>query len=528
MLKVCILAAGVGKRNTFSKDTHKSLLTINNRAIISIIMDFFPKKTNFVVAVGHNKNLIIDYLSIAESKRNYKICEVENYSEENSGPGTSLLYCKKYLNQPFIFISCDTIIKKLKKYDFKYNWVGISSVKKSNEYLIFEKKKNLLVNYYDKKSSDELPTSLKKPYNAFVGLAGVYDYKPFWQNLENNRLLVDNELQVSNGFEVLIKKGLRGKKIEWQDIGSDYSYKNVLNSKSNKHLPKTSETLFIEKNKVIKFFKNKNKALKRYNRALYIADNLPKNITLKNNFLSYQYAKGNLLSDEKKVKIFLNFLDLSFKSLWKPIILNKKKNTIFKTECENFYRIKTFKRINLFLQKTGIKDEQVKINNINTPRIEELLNSIEWRSLYNQAIPVKFHGDPQPENIIHNEGKFYFIDWRESFGNKLNFGDIYYDFAKIHHALIVSGKIIRSNKYSITRNDNEITLSIELRKNLINFLSNFEKYLLKKNFNINNIRLMSILIYLNIAALHEKPYDEFLFFFGRYLLQLFILNKWPF
>ena len=329
MLKVCILAAGVGKRNTFSKDTHKSLLTINNRAIISIIMDFFPKKTNFVVAVGHNKNLIIDYLSIAESKRNYKICEVENYSEENSGPGTSLLYCKKYLNQPFIFISCDTIIKKLKKYDFKYNWVGISSVKKSNEYLIFEKKKNLLVNYYDKKSSDELPTSLKKPYNAFVGLAGVYDYKPFWQNLENNRLLVDNELQVSNGFEVLIKKGLRGKKIEWQDIGSDYSYKNVLNSKSNKHLPKTSETLFIEKNKVIKFFKNKNKALKRYNRALYIADNLPKNITLKNNFLSYQYAKGNLLSDEKKVKIFLNFLDLSFKSLWKPIILNKKKKYNF-------------------------------------------------------------------------------------------------------------------------------------------------------------------------------------------------------
>lgn len=528
MLKVCILAAGVGKRNSYSTDSHKSLLTIHNRAIISIIMDSFPRKTDFIVAVGHNKELIKDYLSIAESQRNYKICEVKNYSKKFSGPATSLLSCKKYLNQPFIFISCDTIIKKLDRYDFKYNWVGISEVEKSNDYLIFERNMDKVINFFDKKDIKDLPDSIKKPYDAFIGLAGIYDYKLFWKSLETNKLLVNNELQVSNGFNVLIKKGLKAKKIDWKDVGSDDSYKNVLNLYSIQHLPKKSETLFIEKNRVIKFFKEKNKALKRFNRSKFIFRNMPKDISLKNNFLSYRYMKGNMLSEEKNKRVFLKFLEKSFQSIWKPINLEKKNDKIFRNECDFFYRIKTFERVNFFLSKKGIEDRRVKINNLEVPKVKEALKALNWTSFNKQAIPVKFHGDPQPENIIHNNDKFFFIDWRECFGKNLLYGDIYYDFAKIHHALIVSGKIIRSNNYHVDIKKDEISLNIKTRKNLINFLLIFEKFLINKKYNLNNVRLMSIIIYLNIAALHDNPYDEFLFFFGRYLLQLFIENKWPY
>ena len=491
-------------------------------------MDFFPKTTYFVVAVGHNKSLIKDYLSIAESKRNYQICEVENYSKKNSGPATSLLACKKYLNQPFIFISCDTIIKKINRYNLNYNWVGVSSVKKPDDYLIFEKKKDQIVKFYDKKKVKDLPKSLRSPYNAFIGIAGIHDYKIFWKNLKYNRILINDELQVSNGFNALIKRGLKAKKFQWKDIGSDQSYEKVLNLYSTKHLPKDSETLFIEKKKVIKYFKDEKKALKRFNRSKFIKANMPKSISLKNNFLSYQYMEGNLLSEERSKKIFLNFLDQSFKSIWKPIHLNQKEDKSFRDECEVFYRIKTFERINLFLKKTGIKDKEVKINNLVVPKIIESLDLLQWDSFYKNAIPVKFHGDPQPENIIHDNNKFFFIDWRECFGEKLLYGDIYYDFAKIHHALIVSGKIIRSNKYYVDIKNDEISLNIETRKNLIDFLLIFEKYLINKKYNLHNLRLMSIMIYLNIAALHDNPYDEFLFFFGRYLLQLFIENKWPY
>ena len=60
--KVCILAAGVGSRNLISKNTHKALLPINYKAVISHIIELYPKKTDFIIAVNHNANLIIDYL----------------------------------------------------------------------------------------------------------------------------------------------------------------------------------------------------------------------------------------------------------------------------------------------------------------------------------------------------------------------------------------------------------------------------------------------------------------------------------
>ena len=54
MKTVCILTAGVGKRlGNYSNILNKSLLPLKKKAIISYIIENFPKKTNFVRKKKH-------------------------------------------------------------------------------------------------------------------------------------------------------------------------------------------------------------------------------------------------------------------------------------------------------------------------------------------------------------------------------------------------------------------------------------------------------------------------------------------
>jgi NDP-sugar pyrophosphorylase family protein len=62
--KVCILAAGEGKRMLpLTKNFNKALLPIGFKAAISYIIEKFPKKIEIVVAIGHEREKIIQYLS---------------------------------------------------------------------------------------------------------------------------------------------------------------------------------------------------------------------------------------------------------------------------------------------------------------------------------------------------------------------------------------------------------------------------------------------------------------------------------
>ena len=70
----------------------------------------------------------------------------------------------------------------------------------------------------------------------------------------------------------------------------------------------------------------------------------------------------------------------------------------------------------------------------------------------NNAVPIIFHGDLQPENIIYYKSNFYLIDWRDRFYKNKVIGDIYYEFSKLHHALILTNKVIRDNDYYVKNN----------------------------------------------------------------------------
>ena len=109
---VVILTAGrgtrMGKHYSFF---NKAILPINKQAIISRIIHYFPKNTEFTIAVGHLQQQVKDYLAIAHGDARIRIVEVKNYDGPGSGPGLSLLSCEPYLQKPFFFVSCDSIIE---------------------------------------------------------------------------------------------------------------------------------------------------------------------------------------------------------------------------------------------------------------------------------------------------------------------------------------------------------------------------------------------------------------------------------
>ena len=172
--KVCILAAGQGKRMfSLTEKFNKALLPIGFKAAVSHIIEKFPKEIEIVIAVGHEKEKVIQYLSCAHPDRKIQFVKIDNISDPGSGPGYSLLSCEKYLQIPFVFSSVDTIVKE----DIPlpdHNWMGIAPVSKPEEYCTISIKDELI---------DRLDDKIKcKNKEAFIGLAGIKDYKYFFES----------------------------------------------------------------------------------------------------------------------------------------------------------------------------------------------------------------------------------------------------------------------------------------------------------------------------------------------------------
>jgi len=524
--KVCIQAAGVGSRLTLGNGLHKALIPINNKSTLSRIIDLFPKKTSFVIIVGYEKNQIISFMKVKYPTLDVEYVEVKKFKGKGSGPGYSLLKAKKYLQEPFIFMACDTIVFKRPPLPTK-NWIGVSPTKKTKDYLIIESDNNFMSKFFEKKSIDYInknsegyKNNTKGIFNAFIGLAGISDYNLFWQGLSQNETLHKNERQVSNGFNAILKKNnpIEILDFKWIDTGSDESYSSAKKFFKDSFLLKTNEFLYKEDNKIIKFFLDELKAKKRFQRKKYINDIIPDTYRSGKHFIWYKYVKGELLSNTNNKSIFLNFLKFLHINIWLKRVTNKKQIPKLIQSSLSFYKDKTYKRVEEYITNNKNADTVSWINNTKVSSIFRLLDKIDWNNLSNGTFAY-FHGDPQPENVIvKGNNNFTMIDWREDFGGNLEYGDIYYDFGKIYHSLIITQKKIREEKYFVSYDGDVAQYKFSKRMNLIKYLSYFEAFLKENNYDLPKVKLISALIYLNIAPLHHHPYSDLLFFHGKLTL----------
>lgn len=508
--KVCIMAAGKGTRVTLAKSYNKAILPVGEKSALSHIIHKFPKNIEIIIAAGHNAKLMKDFVKAAYPDRKVTLVGVDPYQGPGSGPGFSLYSCHKHLQCPFIFTSADTIVLE-KIPEPKENWLGVAHTNNPKDYCTVDIRNGSVKTFYIKVAN--------KSHHAFIGMAGVKDFKAFWKGFEKKHERVEGEVQVMDGLEELIPLGLKMKSFTWFDTGNDADYKRSHKYFSKKKLLlKPDEFIFFEGDRVIKYFADEKVATDRIKRAKLLRGIAPKLVFRSKHFYAYKLVSGHLLSEEKDIKQFKKFLSFCKRKLWRKKKLSSSAKKIFLAKTNSFYLDKTMRRLQKFYADTGIRDSSGSINSQMRPKLEVLLKKVNWQKL-SQGIPVLFHGDLQPENIIVKKNGFVLIDWRHSFKDIIEYGDIYYDLAKLYHALIISNEIIRNGKYNIESADlRNVHFNYQTKDNLMEFKNLFDEFLVREKYDLNKVKVLTSLIYLNIAPLYNQPYNIFLYYLGKDML----------
>ena len=190
-------------------------------------------------------------------------------------------------------------------------------------------------------------------------------------------------------------------------------------------------------------------------------------------------------------------------------------------DCMAMLKDKTESRVADFLEQHPTLDAVTAVQGFPVKSVQEYLSAIDWSLLATTNLPGKFHGDPQPENVIvRPDGTFVFIDWRDSFGASLDIGDQYYDLGKIYHACIVSNKLIQQGKFGVQETNGQATLQLELHKGLVPILYALRNRLLTYGLSWKKVELLGSLQYITIASLYQQnpTYQKFLFLLGKLCL----------
>ena len=513
--KVFIPTAGIGSRlNSLTRNLNKSLVSVNNKPIISHIINYFPIDAEFVIALGYEGDVVKEFLENLYPQRKIDFVFIDPYFGEKSGLGYTMLSCKHLLQEPFVFISCDTLVIN----DIpspNHDWIAYSNKSDISSYRTVEIKSNKVNNFKEKGQG------LKDNDFPYIGLSGINNYHNFWEGMNNAKI---NNLDFGevSGLISLIQNGLKCYEMNWFDTGNleslNIAKEQFASTNSPVILVKQGEAIWFLENKVVKFSKDTNFIKNRVKRAIEIKDFVPNIIKSSKHMYVYEKEEGDVMSKKSDLPLFMRLLDDS-KVFWQKKNLSKDLKKEFKKQCLSFYKDKTKKRVEKFFEDFEIKDEISIINGERIQTLENLFGLLDWEYISN-GLPVRFHGDFHFENIIWNfkKNKFIFLDWRQDFGGSLSHGDLYYDLAKLMHGLIVSHQIINDEQFKVELNSNKFNFELKRFQRDVEFEVYFNEWILKNNYDLKKVKILCSLIYLNIAPLHHEPYNYLLFALGKLML----------
>jgi dTDP-glucose pyrophosphorylase len=512
--RVLIPTAGIGSRlKSLTQYLNKSLVSIANRPTICHVIEQFPNDCEFVIALGYKGDLVRDFLEMAYPNRNFLFESVSQYEGVGSGLGLSILACEKHLSEPFVFISCDTLVKgNIPIPD--HNWMGSAEVDNLSQYRTLKISNNQVLNICEK---GELEENLK----AYIGLAGIYSYQDFWKSMNEgvDAILQGESYAMRSLLDVF---HMSSYVFDWYDTGNLETLSKARKVYSDPGEPnileKENEAIWFVGKRVIKFSEDKKFISNRVKRAEKLKGFVPQIFQSKSNMYSYEMVSGDVLSNVVNKEIFESFLSYS-QNFWTKSTLDGKERSKFKDKCLSFYKNKTYERIELFYSNFKKSDNVTRVNGVNCPPLGQLLDCIDWNWICD-GIPGRFHGDFHFENILWsgNEKKFTFLDWRQDFAGDINIGDIYYDFAKLMHGLIVNHGVIARNQYEASWINSEINFELIIKDELIECQEIFLNWLSLNGYDQKKVKVMTALIYLNIAALHHHPYSILLYGLGKEML----------
>jgi len=508
---VLITTSGVGSRlGNLTQHTNKALVRIGNKPAISHIIESYPPKTRFVVTLGYFGNHVRDFLTLAYPNHDIKYVNVNPFEGQGSSLGYSMLSAKRLLQCPFIYHACDTLVYEQIPPPNK-NWIGVIRGDDTSQYASWTLQEGKL--HFDEKGAIDVDF-------IHIGLIGVHDYDTFWKTLKKLR---DSDPKNSslNDCQVLarmITKGAQADTLEfpsWQDIGNATALQQAREraGKSAEVLYKVGENIFIFEKFVIKFFSDTKIVSNRTTRGRSLKGFVP-NIEGKiGNFFRYTFVPGEIYPDVVQPRDFEQFLKWAQKNFWKSPArpMDEKK---FSKLCRSFYEKKTNARIDKFFSKNEIRDTKHTINGQPVPSLRDLLAKVDFKKL-SIGLQSQFHGDLIMDNIIRTKDGFVLVDWREDFGGNLTIGDRYYDLAKLNHNLTINHSVINRNLFSVEVKGKKIKCDVMRPNTLVECQDVFEDFLEKNNYDINRVRLLTALIWLNMTPLHHHPFNLFLYYFGK-------------
>jgi choline kinase len=494
------------------KNINKALFPVDGKAIISHIINKFPSNTEFVIGLGFLGKQVREYLQIAHRETQFVFTEVDNYSGQGSGPGYSLLCCKEYLQKPFYFVSCDTLWDNPLHESMNTNWFGVAKVSSevSHNYLNLRIENNIVVELRDKVKVTE------SDYQAFVGLCYIHDFSIFWDSLDSS-VTIKGEVQVSNGMNDLIEKTkVIAKSIDWTDVGDADKYRIVISRYENFDFSKQNEAIYFCNQKVIKLFVDPQITMQRVKKSQLNTNVFPAITNHIGQFYAYDFQPGATLYQVNSQQIFRNLLDWLGDELWEPITVSP---DIIHSTCKKFYRDKTLDRLKMYWEKYNLVDSPSVVNGLEIPSINKMFEEVPWEKLY-EGIPCFMHGDLQFDNILFDTdtSTFNLLDWRQDFGGHIEFGDLYYDLAKLYGGIVLNYDYIKLNLLSYSEDNSEILFDYAQRYQAKYYLEILSQYIIQNGYDLQKVKIIVSLIYLNMSPLHHYPFDKMLYSLGRELL----------
>ena len=497
---LCIVAAGKGTRmGSYAEHINKGLLPIDNKAIISDIINKTSNDYEIIIATGYKSEQVIEYCKAAHPDRSFMFVDVRDYEHEGTGPGYSLLKCKEHLQRPFYFVTGDCLIKdELPSLDC--NWLGLYPTSIPEIYSSAKLDKNSNIIDFVNKSKDGFS-------HAFIGLCGISDFNLFWNELECN---IGTSGEMVSAFYNIEKYNATGKVLDWYDIGTIENYIKARKTYSGEKfgIPKTNGQFLYKINDCcVKMFQDN--VANKIHRAENLGKLVPKLNYKGNNIFAYNWVDGSTLY-ESELKDQLDFID------WIGLeIIISAENIDISKDCEKFYVHKTQDRLTQYLEYAPeIMQGELVINSQPYKPVSYYLEQIDKDLLCNTNIStIKWHGDMQFDNIIKTADSFKFIDWRDTFGDSIDYGDAYYDLAKLYGGICMNYSYMKDEKnYSYTRDDNRIEYSFKIDDidNKILY-QRFYEMTQKYGYSFDKIKTLTALIYLNMAPLHENGLDHLLF-----------------
>lgn len=490
MKTVVLLTAGTGSRmGKYSAVINKTLLPIRGKAIISHIIEQFPEDTKFVVAVGYKHDQVSDYLSLAHPERNFLYSYVQNFDGPGAGPAQSLLAAGEHIDGPFYLIACDGYYEGLNDIPEDKNYVATARIDPMDSPAYC----NVALD------GTRIDTVVdKQHFDSGIAVSGVFyikDTEHFWNGL--------NGIELASGWTA---NEVHSIELPWVDLGTYERYEKFSKETSPFDNGKSDEFLYIVNNRVIKWFRNPANTMNRLARIEGREHLFPKIIEHRGPWYSYHFVPGDVLYKSLTAETFTKFLEWMAFEVWQM----SESKTLTPELCRKFYYDKTMRRLQVFRDKYPTFNPKIINGRVLKVDIDNgIQHHIDWNAMLNTDLKTRsvfFHGDLQFDNVIYDGEKFTLIDWRQDFGGQIKVGDLYYDAAKLVGGMIVNYDYIRDGKFWFSEDGDSCYFSFQSRPEFVAFREKF-KHMLPSPI----IEDIVTLIFLNMAPLHNAPFDKLLF-----------------